>query len=293
MGKKIMKMPNKLNNDIFIKKSIKIHNNFYDYSKINYYNYNIKVEIGCPIHGYFFQSPNCHLKGQGKYTNEEFINKAKFIYGDKYDFDLVNYKGNKNKVKLICKNHGIFEQRPDMLLQGHGCLKCSGREISNTIDFIKKSNLIHDNLYDYSKSNYVNAHTKLIIRCEKHGDFLQKPNSHLSGCGCPICKLSKGEMKIKNFLDKYEIKNYSQHEFKNFGMPFDFYIPSKNYCIEYDGIQHYTPIKLWGGENGHKNQLIRDQLKNKFCDDNNIKLLRISYTDFDKIDNILKMTFFI
>jgi hypothetical protein len=98
-----------------------------------------------------------------------------------------------------------FEQTPHDHLKGSGCLKCSGKEKSNTEEFIKKSNEIHNNTYDYSLVNYINCENKVIMICKKHGQFKQMPHSHLDGKGCKICKNSKGERRIIKILDKYNI----------------------------------------------------------------------------------------
>lgn len=155
-------MPVKLNNKIFIEKSKLIHGDKYDYSLVDYKGTSIKVKIICPKHGIFEQSPNCHLRkrrcpicfGNQKYTNKSFIEKCENIYGKTYDYSLVDYKNNKIKVKIICKKHGIFEQRPDMFIQGHGCSKCNEKEKLNTYEFIKRSIKTHGNKYDYTLTDY-------------------------------------------------------------------------------------------------------------------------------------------
>jgi very-short-patch-repair endonuclease len=297
----------KLNNIIFVKKAKKIHGEFFDYSRVNYEGTLIKVEIGCPEHGYFLQTPNSHLRGRRcpkcygniKYNNDTFIEKCEEIWGkelyEKYDLSLVDYKGNKNPIIIFCKKHGIFKQKPNEFLHKHGCKICGGTYISNTNEFVSKANIVHNFKFDYSKSVYKNAHTKLIIKCEYHGDFLQKPYSHLDGCGCPICKSSKGEIRIKNFLDNNKIEYEYNFSFKKckykYSLPFDFYIKDKNICIEYDGIQHENIIEYFGGVEKYKERLIRDNIKNDFCKNENINLLRISYKNVNNVEKILKTVF--
>jgi hypothetical protein len=120
-------------------------------------------------------------------TTEEFIQKAKLIHGDKYDYSKVNYEHSKKYVIIICKKHGEFLQKPNCHLSGDGCCKCGGNCKSNTSEFIKKAKLIHGDKYDYSKVNYVNQSTKVCIICLEHGDFLQSPKNHLKGNGCYQC----------------------------------------------------------------------------------------------------------
>jgi hypothetical protein len=122
-----------------------------------------------------------------KLTALEFIEKAAIIHNDKYDYSKVLYVNAQSKVEIICPEHGSFFQRPYSHLQKIGCIKCSGKHTSNTNEFIKKSTLIHNNKYTYSKTEYTKAKNKVIITCPKHGDFFQISSAHLEGCGCTKC----------------------------------------------------------------------------------------------------------
>jgi hypothetical protein len=190
-------MPKKLTKEIFIERAKKVHGEFYDYSLVEYINSATKVDIIClkEGHGKFGQSPREHMQGQGcpfcsnnnfLKTNEQFMLDAKKIHGDRYDYSLVEYIKTKTKVKIICSEHGEFEQTPDKHLQGRGCPKCVGKN-KTTPDFIAEAKMVHGNLYDYSETSYFNARIKIKIGCIKHGIFEQSPHEHLSGCGCPKC----------------------------------------------------------------------------------------------------------
>jgi hypothetical protein len=125
-------------------------------------------------------------------ATDEFIEKARNIHGDLYDYSLVVYVHSKKKIIIICKKHGNIEQTPAVHIKGHGCRYCcyesrTERQTSNTIDFILKAEIVHNNTYDYTKVNYVNARIKIIITCRTHGDFEQTPDSHLKGRGCSKC----------------------------------------------------------------------------------------------------------
>ena len=142
---------------------------------------------------------------------ENFINKAKKIHGDKYDYSKVEYVNSKTKVCIICPKHGEFWQEPRHHLSKHGCPMCgkenSDRKQSLTLnEFIEKSNQIHNGKYSYDKVNYVNAETKVCIICPKHGEFWQAPHSHLRGQGCPKCGRERNinSIKITNeaFIEK-------------------------------------------------------------------------------------------
>lgn len=279
----------------FIKKSQEIHKNYYDYSKVNYINTKTKVCIICPEHGEFWQTPNSHLLGKGcpecgktkatkshTLTKEEFINKANIIYNNKYDYSKVDYKNNHTKVCIICPKHGEFWQEPRIHLYRHECPKCSFN-IPSTIEFITKANIVHNNKYNYSKTNYTNAKTNIIITCPIHGDFEQTPDKHLSGQGCPICKSSKGEMEINRILTKYGIKFLQEHTLKHtvnnrlvrvdFILEYNKYI----YIIEYNGIQHYEPVEYFGGQKAFELQVIRDNGLKDLCQQYCVNLIEIPY----------------
>ena len=185
----------------FIETARKIHGDKYDYSKVEYINNSTKVCIICPEHGEFWQTPNKHLSGQGcrkcgikrvwekrgRITTEEFINKAKKVHGDKYDYSKVEYKNNSTKICIICPIHGEFWQTPSSHLGGCGCPKCSGLERLDTQAFINRAKKVHGDKYDYSKVEYINMNRKVCIICPIHGEFWQTPVNHLKGKGCSKC----------------------------------------------------------------------------------------------------------
>ena len=291
------------NKEEFIKKCIKKHGDRFDYSLVEYINNRHKVKIICKKHGVFEQNAQNHLNGRGcikcsncdKKDTENFIKNAKLIHGDKYDYSLVDYKNRENNVKIICKEHGIFNQKPYAHLRGSICLKCYAKnKCDNREDFINRSEKLHNNIYDYSLVKYKISSEKVKIICKKHGIFMQTPCLHLRGCGCKICKNSSGENKITNFLIDNNIIFEREKRFKNcrniYPLPFDFYLPKYNYCIEYDGKQHFE--KFWFEKN-NSNLEIReklDNIKNIYCQENNIKLYRIKYNDnlIKKLTEILK-----
>ena len=273
----------------FIIKANKIHENKYGYSLVDYINRKTKVKIICPIHGEFEQTPDNHLNGQtcGKCnglnkTNNEFIVKANKIHQYKYNYSLVEYINRKTKIKIICPIHGEFKQLPYAHENGHGCPKCFGLNKTND-NFIFEAKLIHGNKYDYSLVNYITSKTKIKIVCPIHGEFEQTPNMHLRNNGCPSCNESKGEKEIRKFLNINNIKFIPQYTFKNCKnkqtLPFDFYLSEFNTCIEYDGKQHFIPIKHWGGDDAFVIRQKRDKIKNEYCIKNNITLFRIRYDD--------------
>lgn len=282
----------KVTNNIFIEKSKKVHGNKYDYSLVDYKNAISKIKIICLIHGIFEQKPNNHLNKQGcpkcyysliTSNNDAFIKKAKFIHKDKYDYSEVKYVGAYINVKIKCSIHGIFEQTPHNHIHGTGCPKCAKNLKLNTNDFIKKAKFVHGNKYDYSEVKYVGNKEKIKIKCPIHGIFEQTPNNHLNNQGCSKCKQSKGENKIEEFLLKNNIKYYNQKTFNDCKhkrkLEFDFYLPEYNMCIEYDGKQHFEPIEYFGGDVILETQKKIDKIKNEYCKNNDINIIRIKYNE--------------
>jgi len=290
----------KYNNDIFVNKSKIIHNNKYDYSLVEYKNMKTKVKIICPEHGVFQQRPEHHLNSHGckicgniKYDTNEFITTSKKIHGDKYDYSLVEYKSYLKKVKIICHRHGIFEQLPKFHVFGQGCPFCKYDNIDKQSNFIKKAKRIHGDKYNYDHVNYINSYTKVQILCLEHGLFKQNPKDHLNRQqGCPKCNISKGEEKIKLYLENNNIKYTYQKKFKNCKnkqqLSFDFYLNELNVCLEVNGKQHYETIEYYSGEETLNYNKKNDNIKKEFCNKNNNKLIIIKYNEIKKIKEILK-----
>lgn len=292
----------KLNTKEFINKSKEIFGDKYDYSETSYVNYRTKLVITCKKHGNFEVIPNYHLSNKSgcqkcakdiiiqknTISKDEFIKRAVNIHGDKYDYSKIKYHNLTSKIELFCKKHGYFEVNAIHHIHSNvGCQKCGHEigfsKIKDTLDdFISKANNKHKNKYNYSLVNYINSTTKVKIKCDKHGIFEQMPSMHISGQGCPICKESYGEREIRNWLESNNITFEYQKKFdgcKNKRkLPFDFYLPEHNICIEFNGSQHYKISTYFGEESFNKTQ-INDKIKEKFCKENNIKLIIIKYND--------------
>ena len=289
-------------NEEFINQAKIIHGDKYDYSLVDYVDSHVKINIICKIHGIFKQTPTNHIHtGSGcptcgtimsananKTIFDDFIKTSKIKHNNKYDYSLVYYVNSHTKVKIICPRHVIFEQTPNDHLNGHGCDKCKNELTgdflrSNTVEFIKKAKIIHEEKYDYSFVEYVNSKLKVKIVCQIHGGFWQTPNDHLDGVGCPNCFESKGEKCIRIFLEKNKIKYIREKKFDDCRhikpLPFDFYLPDHNLLVEYDGIQHFESIKYFGGENALFLNQLKDKIKTDYAITNNIKLIRIKYSE--------------
>lgn len=295
----------KLTLEEFKERAQKIHQNKYDYSNTKYVNSRHLIEYICPEHGVITQKASSHLMGFGcKYcgyannsekqrmTQEIFIQKAKEIHGDKYDYSKTKYINSNTKICIICPEHGEFWQTAGNHLSGHGCDKCGGTSTNTLEDFIQKAKSAHGEKYDYSKVEYINNNTKVCIICPKHGEFWQTPDKHFQGRGCPFCRESINEEKCRSFLQE---KNIDFIQEKTFDwlvdkglLKLDFYIPKYNLAIEYQGEQHFHIIKKFGGKEDLQKRKYRDNLKKDLCLEHGINIEYITYNE-KTIDKLIKI----
>ena len=294
-------MSRRLTTNEIIEQFKKVHGDKYDYSLVEYKTSQENVKIICPIHGVFEQTPLDHKHGNNcprcahrsyKYTTEEWINKAKQVHGDKYDYSKVEYVNNKTKVCIICPEHGEFWQLPCHHLKGSGCSKCSGLHHYTNEEFIEKANIANNYLYDYSETNYINNSKKVKVICKKHGPFYVTSGHHLQGVGCPLCNSSKLEENVDYLLKEKNINFIREKKFKWLGQKrLDFFLPEYNIAIECQGIQHFKPIDFFGGENAFNESKKRDKDKSEKCLNNGLKLFYINYNDNiqEKINELCKL----
>ncbi|MCU4365628.1 hypothetical protein KTG70_10815 [Acinetobacter variabilis] len=187
--------------EIFIQKAIAVHGNKYDYSLVFYTRNSDNVKIICPVHGIFEQTPKSHLRGchclkcsgKARSNTPDYIEKAKKVHGDKYDYSLVEYLSRASRIKIICPTHGLFTQVAKEHLRGYGCFECGNMAISAKLSsskekFIESAHAKHGDRYSYVDVIYQSSKKPVLIRCYKHGVFSQRPNDHLNGSGCPDCK---------------------------------------------------------------------------------------------------------
>lgn len=273
----------------------------FDYSLDEYKNTGSKVILACKTCGNVFRrkyntliyNTDCpYCKGTARIQNTEwFIEKAKEIHGNKYDYSETEYINNDSKVKVIChqkdefgEEHGVFYVTPHSHVgtMRSGCPKCSGKYKTTTEEFIKKARKIHGDKYDYSEVEYVRALSPVTIICPEHGRFFQKPNGHLSGQGCPYCKQSHIEREVRDLLEENGIE-YKQEYSPEWVKPLhiDFYIPSKKIAIECQGLQHFKAVKYYGGEEGFKQRQERDVRKAKACAENDVKLIYFANYEYN------------
>ena len=264
-----------------------------------YINNRTPIKCICKIDGYeWTPTPNSLLsQGQGcpkcygniKKTHEEFIQEMNEINPNIEIFG--QYVNTRTKIKCRCKIDGYeWTPIPNNLLSGSSCPKCSGKMQKTHEEFIKEMNEINPNIEILGE--YLGALTSIKCRCKIDGhEWTPIPSSLLSGHGCPKCNSSKGEKAIAKHLKDNDMDFIEQHRFENCKhkktLPFDFYLPNLNIVIEYDGRQHFEIVEHFGGLDSFIDTKIRDTIKNIYCKDNNIKLIRIPYWEFENIETIL------
>lgn len=208
--------------EAFIAKARKVHGRGYDYSQVRYVDRKTPVRVICPKHGAFSLKPENHLrtdapsgcercraeekaqaaKIEAKVKGREFIARARKLHGKKYDYSKVRYVNVDTPVKVVCRRHGTFFPTPWNHAGGaqspkSGCPKCGDERGSKALRdkhkamFVSRAKKVHGNAYDYGRTVYKDARSKLTILCRKHGSFSQQASSHLQGVGCPQCGLTK------------------------------------------------------------------------------------------------------
>lgn len=288
-------------NEQFIKDAKKIHGNKYDYSKtdVNNCDENGKVIITCPIHGEFKQTPNNHLHGKGcskckgnnKLTTEEVIKRAKEVHGDKYDYSKLVYVNYDTPFIIICPVHGEVETTYDSHIRlKHKCKYCSHRSFKYTTEeWIEKARNVHGDRYDYSKVNYKGKDKNVTIICPIHGEFSQIASDHVNNkSGCPICNESKLEIEIRKILNDNNIDFEAQKKFEWLGrQSLNFYLPKYNIAIECQGKQHYDLVDFggkgieWSMEHLKQTQKL-DIKKLNLCEEHNIKIFYYSNKKYNE-----------
>lgn len=204
-------MSKKKTTEEFIKEAKILYGDKYDYSKVEYFGNKQKVCIICPKHGEFWQTPNSHLRGRGcpkcggtaKSNTREFIKRAESVHGNKYNYSLVDYKTSKRKVKIICPEHGVFEQTPDMHLKGRGCPKCNAYNSRKAICGVG----IYDMPYeesDWADMNIYSIWRSMIRRCYSKKVQLRQPTY----ADCSVCKEWHYYSNYKKWYEEHYVEGW-------------------------------------------------------------------------------------
>ncbi len=295
-------MGKKLTNEEFIQRIKNVNPNIEIME--TYINSHTKILCRCKIDNYEWRSLPIHLlRGHGcpKCAKRPKKNTEYFISEMKIKNPNIQILGEyiNDSIKILCKcliDEYEWSATPSSLLQKHGCPKCA-KNIKNTTENFKLKMLdINPNINILGE--YKNINTKILCQCDIcKRIFSIRPSDLLHGQGCSHCNRSKGENKISDFLNQHNISFVPQNKFYDCiskrKLPFDFYLPDYNMCIEYDGKQHFEAV-CFGGiskEQSDENLIIcqkHDEIKTQYCKDNKIKLLRIPYWEFNNIENILE-----
>ena len=212
-----------------------------------------------------------------------------FIEAEGYKMLSEDIPNATTKFQIECPCGHKYEVNWNKFYNGRRCPYCS-----NKVKLTKKE--VEDLFLKYGYTiigEYNNTIDKVLVRCPNGHEYYTRVCNFKKGRRCSSCKnVSKGEIKIKEILESINIEYIQQHKFdgcKNkLQLPFDFFLPKYNICIEYDGIQHFESIELFRGEHALEQTKFRDDIKTRFCKDNNILLIRIPYWEFNNIEDILK-----
>ena len=235
--------------------------------------------------------PYCY--GNHKKTDAQFKQEVKNLVGDEYTF-LESYVNNHTKIKVKHnKCDHVYKVAPIVFLRGTQCPYCSANARKSNIIFIKQVQSLVGGEYEFL-DNYIDNATKIRVKHNMCGNVYEvKPSNFLQGHRCPYCSESLGEQKIKKVLDSLNITYEAQKTFDDLKdnrlLSYDFYIPSQNILIEYQGQQHYQPVDHFGGTDRFAIQQKHDKLKSEYTKNHGYNLISVPYTEdsFSKIKKYL------
>lgn len=287
-----------MTHDEFVTKASDNHNNAYEYPN-QYEGYDIPIIIHCTKHGEFTTTPRQHLRRGKKQphggcpkckistkriSTNAFVARATIVHNNKYDYSETKYHTNKDLVTIRCPKHGDFEQIAANHLRGMGCAKCAGKNIT-TSDFIARSNIVHNNKYDYSQVKYKANNQKVVITCPNHGNFTQLVNDHMnSGHGCPVCggRTSHGQQAIADHISELGFRVQQNVKDLISSGEIDVYVPDCNLAIEYCGV-------YWHSERTNRGRHYH-ATKYKECRNHGIQLLTIFSDEWETNQELVLRT---
>lgn len=285
---------------VFIERANAKHGARYVYPTQEYKGAHEKVRITCPEHGEFQTTANSHIRGSGcpkcgviksagsnRSSFQIFVEKASSVHNGRYAYPEQCYLNAKGELKILCPEHGEFQQIADNHLQGNGCPECGiikrseGHKIKFS-DLVEIASRVHDGFYSYSETGYVNITGKLNITCPVHGEFQQIADCHIRGGGCPKCACSgtsKGELELAEWLKEHgvlgshrvSLKGLSSAVARNGKVPnaymeLDMYVPDKSLAVEFNGLYWHSEDRV--GKDYHLG-------KTEACKELGIELIQI------------------
>lgn len=249
------------------------------------------VENECKNIGIKFISTKKCSENRRLNCKRKFIERCIQKHGNEYDYSLTEYVTSKHNVIIICKKHGKFSQKANTHLSGSGCPACYKFPKSNTKKFIIsaiKNKYNRDN-YDYSKVNYIDNRTPVIIVCPKHGNFLQSPTNHLNGQRCPYCFGKRQSNTVKFIAEANELHNFKYDYSKtNYKKALEKVIIT---CRKH-GDFHQTPSKHLNAKHGcSKCTKIISDPEIEFLDHLNVRMRNV-YINPYRVDGIKDNTIY-
>lgn len=302
----------------FFERMQQIYGDKYDFSKSKYEKKSSVIEFNCPLHGMQSHTASSLLSGCGcdycsgrRFYGPDFVKLARIKHGDKYDYSQVGEITSSSQDVLIgCPVHGYYPQRVYLHLRGHGCPECYGSSNKWSAEergrrFLEKAKKMFPGKFDYSRVKYVNKRTPVLIRCIEHDCWFKcKPNDHVhkrsAGC-CPVCTCSSGELAIYRWLTEHGFtfntywvipNNDPTLPLQYLTIDFQMMHQGQQLFIEFNGEQHYENVNHFYEGKPYRTfevQQHRDRYLRQYCTDNHIHLIEIPYSDFDRIDDILKV----
>lgn len=295
----------KLTNEEFVMRMSQINSDIIFESK--YINSRTKIKCRCKICDTVWEAsgnallsgtgcPHCAAVNKCLKSHDDFVQDLASI--NNFIKVIGEYKGSKSRIKCQCLDcNKIFETHPRDLLRGHLGHRCPvNHQVRNKSpqQFLKELQAVNSEIL--LLEDYVSVDNKILCRCKKCGfEWSANPSDLLNGHGCRNCNVSRGENAIQMYAREHNIEYVSQYSpsdcFYKLQLHFDVYFPQYNIIVEFDGRQHFEPITRWGGYDAFIDIKKRDEIKNQYCIDKGITMVRIPYWEYKNINKILDTYF--
>jgi hypothetical protein len=269
----------------FIAKATEVHGDTYDYSQVVYRAKQTPITVVCKVHGPWQTAPETHLRGhtclacsdeKKARTQEEFLQEARAVHGDKYDYADTVYTRNKANITYKCGVHGLFTQVAGEHLRGRGCFECRVDATRTTKEeFIAHAQQVHGTTYDYSKVVMgKNISTHVEIGCKKHGSFWQTPSQHAGQKqGCPSCanRISNAETEVADMLREHTTV---ETQFRIGGKEIDMFLPDHGIAVEFNGEVFHADTAPYTADPNPKGRT-KHREREDMCKANGLRLIQI------------------